>query len=391
MTDDGGAGAGPLTVVGGRVVTPDRPVAERSVHVRDGTIEHIGSLGGGAAGTTIDATGRYVIPGLVDLHGDDIELQLSPKPDATVDPALALVVCDRLNVASGVTTKFHALAFERDPAEERSIELAMDVVETVERATNLLGQNKVHARCELAEEDAVTAVSRVLDRQATDLVSLMSHVPGRGQFDTYDDFVREYVPPGRGDTVRAGAVAQARRSADPTELHERAESVIDAAAARDVPVAAHDVEDPRRVDELVGMGVDVFEYPTALPAVRRANDHCRPVAMGAPNLVRGGSLWGNLSVQEAIETATVDVLCSDFHPPSLLQSLFTDTAEPLPRRIARVSTAPAEAVGLTNRGRIEPGYRADLVVVDPGEPPVVERVIVGGAEVYRAESSTGGG
>jgi alpha-D-ribose 1-methylphosphonate 5-triphosphate diphosphatase len=106
--------------------------------------------------------------------------------------------------------------------------------------------------------------------------------------------------------------------------------------------------------------------------------------MGAPNLVRGGSQSGNVATADAIAADAVDALLVDYHPPSLLNAVFVDTGEPLPERVARVTKNPAEAVGLSERGRLAPGARADLVVVETGETPTVRRVFVAGREVYHA-------
>jgi alpha-D-ribose 1-methylphosphonate 5-triphosphate diphosphatase len=107
------------------------------------------------------------------------------------------------------------------------------------------------------------------------------------------------------------------------------------------------------------------------------------VTAGSPNLVRGGSLWGNLAASEAIDAGVVDVLCSDFRPQTLVQSIFTDTGEPLPTRVNRVSANPADAIGLSETGRLEAGARGNVIVVDPHPTPTVSRVFVDGVEMYR--------
>jgi len=107
--------------------------------------------------------------------------------------------------------------------------------------------------------------------------------------------------------------------------------------------------------------------------------------MGAPNLVRGGSLWDNLSARDAIEAGVLDALCSDYHPASLLAAPFVDTGESLSTRVNRVTRNPADIAGLHDRGRIEIGARADLVVVDPTPTPTVERAFVAGSEVIRTD------
>jgi alpha-D-ribose 1-methylphosphonate 5-triphosphate diphosphatase len=121
-----------------------------------------------------------------------------------------------------------------------------------------------------------------------------------------------------------------------------------------------------------------------MEAARCASDLGMATVMGAPNLVRAKSLWGNLSARRAVSEGVVTALCTDYHPPSLLSAAFLDGVETLPRRVARLTKRPADAVGLSDRGRIEPGARADLVVVDTAPVPTVERVIVAGEEVYRA-------
>jgi alpha-D-ribose 1-methylphosphonate 5-triphosphate diphosphatase len=107
--------------------------------------------------------------------------------------------------------------------------------------------------------------------------------------------------------------------------------------------------------------------------------------MGAPNLVRGESQWGNLSTADAIDAGVVDALVADYHPPSLLAGAFVDTGEPLPKRVRRVTANPADAVGFDDRGRIEVGARADLLVVDREPTPTVARALVAGRPVYRAD------
>jgi alpha-D-ribose 1-methylphosphonate 5-triphosphate diphosphatase len=168
-------------------------------------------------------------------------------------------------------------------------------------------------------------------------------------------------------------------------LRERIDRVVAAAHDAGAVTASHDDEDPQEVTRLHEAGVDVTEYPITLETAERATDLGMTTAMGAPNLVRGESQWGNLATAEAIENGVVDVLVADYHPPSLLAGAFVETGDPLPERVRRVTAAPADAVGLTDRGRIETGARADLLVVDRNPTPTVARAIVAGKPVYRAD------
>ena len=374
-------------IVNGRVVTPTAIIDPGHVVVDGDTIV---AVAGGRPDVTadreVDAEGRLVLPGLVDLHGDELERYRAPRPGATVPLAAALSACDRANAAAGITTKFHAVAFEQAPDDGRSLGTAKRVLRAIADAPDLLTDAAVHARCELADDQCPSAVESVVADDAVGIVSLMNHEPGKGQFAADDGFVHHYTD-GRGadaDSNAAEELAARRASVDNDTLATRAEEVVAAADEAGVPTAVHDPMSEATVEWAATLGIDICEYPTTIEAAAAARDREMPTVMGAPNLVRGESLWGNLSVREAIESDVLDSLCSDFYPRALLLSVFCDESRPLPERVARVSARPAAAAGLTERGRIEPGARADLLVVDEGYPPTVLRSFVAGEEVYRS-------
>lgn len=372
----------------GRVVTPERVIEDGCVVLSGARIAHVGSSlpkpspEAASESTTIDVGGRIVMPGLVDLHGDDIEHQLHPRSEARVDSSLALVSSDRFNLFNGVTTKFHAIAFEDAPGENRSLQHAADISREIATADYTLGDNRVHARCELTAE-SVSAVESLLDTVQVDLVSVMHHAPGGAQFDEAD-FERHYTTNHDCSTAETRELAASRRSTSHAALVDRVDRIAALASDAGIPLASHDDESPAIVDRMANAGVSISEYPVAMAAARRAKQRLLTTVMGAPNLVRGGSLWGNLAVQSAIEESVVDVLCSDYHPPSLLEAPFVETGESLAERVRRVTVNPADAVGLSDRGRIERGARADVLVVAPEPLPTVERVYVAGRDVIRA-------
>lgn len=366
-----------VTVTNGRVVAPDRVVDGGTVVVEGDRIVEVGRESDALdESATVDARGGLVLPGFVDVHGDELERHLVPRPGARVPPATALVASDRANVATGITTKFHAVAFEEAPDEGRTVELAREVVDATEaHGGTLLADTRIHARCELGEDRSVGAVREAVDRDVVGLVSLMNHVPGRGQFDDAEQFDRRYTD---------GGQSVLERETVPTDrVGTSARAILRSARDAGVPAAVHDVDHVDQVGAYASAGVSICEYPVSLEAARAAARHGLVTAMGAPNLVRGGSLWDNLCAREAARAGVVDVLCTDYHPPSLLSAVLTDTGEPLPRRVARVTAAPADAVGLHDRGRLESGARADLLVVDPADPPTVRCAMVGGDVVLR--------
>ena len=375
-----------VTVVeNARIVTPDS-VVEGAVRIEGDRVAAVGDVDRADA-ATVDARGRLVLPGLVDLHGDDIESHLHPRSGARMDTHMALAASDRENVAAGITTKFHAISFETDEDENRSPELGAEITHAVERADDLMADHRVHARCEVTQKRCVDAVQEIIEAEDADLVSVMSHVPGKGQFRDEEAFLDYYRNSEKHTLEEAHQLIDERGDLELDTLSERVDRVVATAHDHGVPTASHDDEDVAEVERLGEVGVDISEYPITLETASRAHELGMTVTMGAPNLVRGESQWGNLRTRDAIEAGVVDALVADYHPISLLAAVFVDTDEPLPTRAARVTARPADAVGLSDRGRIEPGARADLVVVDEDPTPTVTRAFVAGNPVYRAEGS----
>jgi alpha-D-ribose 1-methylphosphonate 5-triphosphate diphosphatase len=372
-------------VTDARVVTPDG-VVEGGVRIEGDRVVAVGDVADDAA-TVVDAGGRYLLPGLIDLHGDDIESHLFPRSGARMDTHMALAAADRANVAAGVTTKFHAISFELDEEQSRSPALGADLAEAVAAADDLVADHRLHARCEVTQQECVEAVLDVVERGHADLVSVMSHVPGKGQFRDTAAFLEYYRQSTDHSVEKARRRLERRGDLSMATLRERVDRVIAAAHDAGAVTASHDDEEPAAVERLHDAGVDISEYPITLETARRASELGMTTTMGAPNLVRGESQWGNLRTVEAIDAGVVDALVADYHPPSLLAAAFVDTGEVLADRVARVTAHPADAAGLTDRGRVEPGARADLVVVDPDPTPTVTRAFVAGRPVYRAEGS----
>lgn len=374
-----------VTIVGGRVVTPDGVIDGR-VEIAGDRIAAVGDSDA-ETDTVIDVDGQLVLPGLVDIHGDDIEGHLYPRSGARMDIDMALASADRANVAAGITTKFHAISFELDESADRSPELAATLTDAITDATDLLVDHRLHARCEVTQKRCVEAVVDVIDNDDTDLVSVMSHVPGKGQFRDIEAFRQYYENANDRTAAEAEEMIDERGSMSMATLRERIDRVVDRAHEAGVVTASHDDENPREVEQLADSGVDIAEYPITLETAQRATEIGMTTAMGAPNLVRGESQWGNLSTAAGIDAGVIDALVADYHPPSLLAGVFVDTDEPLHERVKRATANPADAVGLSNRGRIAPGKRADLIVVDPDPTPTVTTAVVAGQPVYHADTT----
>lgn len=373
----------PRALTGGTVVTPDRCIDDGTLTFASGRIESV-CESRDSAPDAVDVSGKYVFPGLVDIHGDDIERHLFPRPEAEVAMETAVRESERAALGAGVTTKLHAIPFENAPDDQRSVTRSIELSRVIRgRRSDAPIDQRVHARCELADQASVSAVQRMLSDTDVALVSLMTHRPDDGQYQSTEGLSNHFGTKGPVSDEGLKELVRSRQRVTETTLSHRCEAVIDGAQASGVPVALHDPEDAEAVDRAGDSGVSICEFPLTLGAARRARERGMTVTAGSPNLVRGGSLWGNLAASEAIDAGVVDVLCSDFRPQTLVQSIFTDTGEPLPTRVNRVSANPADAIGLSETGRLEAGARGNVIVVDPHPTPTVSRVFVDGVEMYR--------
>lgn len=370
-----------LEITGGDVVTPTETIPNGSILITDGVIEHVDSGGPVVGDGIINATGKVVLPGLIDIHGDDIERHLEPRKGATVDSRRAIQAADRANILAGITTKLHAVAFEEANEESRSIARANEIARSIVETKTLIGDNRLHARCELAD-DSETAVRKWINRGAVDLVSLINHAPGMGQYGDTQRFMERYTADGGLSEHSVNQLIDKRKSVSTQLMKERGHRLQAIALSHGIPVASHDDESVEEVCDNARSGTTISEFPVTMEAASSAKEVGLTTIMGAPNLVRGASLWDNISVRDAIEKGLVDIVCSDYHPPSLLAAPFIPTGEPLHERVARVSKNPADVLGLRRRGRIEPGARADIIIIEQEPIPTIESVIINGRQVF---------
>ena len=145
-------------------------------------------------------------------------------------------------------------------------------------------------------------------------------------------------------------------------------AIVELAHRHNLPLLSHDDTEPDHVTQAVSEGIAISEFPCTVEAARLARAHGMAIVAGAPNVLRGRSQSGNVAVRDLLAEGLVDMLASDYVPRSLFDSAFMmaadgDVAHGLPQAIAMVSKVPAETVGLTDRGEIAIGKRADLLQV----------------------------
>ncbi|MGF9565247.1 alpha-D-ribose 1-methylphosphonate 5-triphosphate diphosphatase [Neorhizobium sp. JUb45] len=349
-----------------RIVLEDS-ILQGCVQIRDGLIADI-SEGTSQAGE--DLEGDYLLPGLVELHTDHLETHFSPRAGLKWNAIAAIQAHDTQIAGSGITTVLDCLRMgsgeEGGFARGEMRELA-NSIEAAGREGRLRSEHLLHLRCEVSTSDVVEQFSDFEGDPAVRLVSLMDHAPGQRQFQTMDQYIFYYkIKRGLSDEAFDAFVA---RRLEASERYAAPHRDALAAHCTDVGIAlaSHDDATLEHVDESIGHGVKLAEFPTSVAAAEASHKAGLSVLMGAPNVVRGQSHSGNIAASDLARLGVLDVLSSDYVPFSLLHApfLLADTIEnvSLPQAIAMVSATPARTIGLNDRGRIATGLRADLVRV----------------------------
>lgn len=354
-----------------RAVLPDRIVDDARIVVRSGIIEVIEPHppGGGA---DVDGRGAMCLPGLVDVHGDAVGRELRPRPGASVPVGFALAAAEGRVRAAGITTAFQGVAFQERSAVGLPIGSppAEHVADTIDAVGSSAMQilHRVDVRCAVGAAALDSRIAAAGDRVL--VVSHEDHTPGQGQY-ADPATMHRWMVEGEGMSPEEAAthVEWWRSSRDDrTEVGHRTLAWLGGLArAGRIRLFGHDPATRQDVDELVDRGGAVAEFPTTLEAAAHSRRRGLLVVAGAPNAMRGGSHAGNVSAGELIAAGLVDALASDYLPDAQLGAvvrLAADGSCSLPAAVGLVTSGPAAAVGLGDRGAIEPGLRADLVLAD---------------------------
>ncbi|MDR3097931.1 MAG: alpha-D-ribose 1-methylphosphonate 5-triphosphate diphosphatase [Paraburkholderia sp.] len=357
-----------MLIKNARIVTRDE-VFTGTLRVEDGMIREL-SRGTTAAPEAQDWEGDFLLPGLVELHTDNLEKHLAPRPGVHWNTDAAFVIHDAQIAAAGITTVFDALAIGTRVAVSirgREVQLASaDALTRFSERKLLRAEHFLHLRCEVATEDVIELFDMLSEHPLLRLASVMDHTPGQRQWHDRSQWRRFQERHGKwtdeqAETMLTEMATEQERYADAHRL-----AIVERCRARGIPLASHDDTLVEHVEQAAREGIVLAEFPTTRAAAAEAKKRGIATIMGAPNVVRGGSHSGNVSALELAQADLLDILSSDYVPSSLLTAAFdlvTRAGWTLPRALATVSWAPARKAGLTDRGAIESGLRADFVRV----------------------------
>lgn len=338
---------------------------------------------------TILAKGLLMLPGIVDIHGDAFERAIAPRPGVRFPLAMAILENDRSLIAAGITTFFYSITDSYEPG-LRSRDTAREIIDFVlgEGKKSLKANSKIHIRHEQANTDKYDELCDWLKQGKVHLLSLNDHLPPAGD---------EYKLNRHLNSLRR------RHKMTDGELHElietalgnkdrglaQIEALVSLAHQYQIAIASHDDDTEAKVELSAKRGVSIAEFPATVEIAAKSKDYSASVLMGAPNLIRGGSHVGWMSVEAAAKAGVVDCLCSDYHYPSLFHAPFKLTEMGImdfEQAWKLVSTYPAKAAGIgDNKGSIAVGWDADFLLVksDCSYPNAIASVYVAGKEVVK--------
>lgn len=346
------------------LVLPDR-VIRGSVTLEGGQIVAL-TEGDRVLPGALDWAGDYLAPGLVELHTDNLEHHLQPRPGVKWPQDQAIIAHDAVLAGCGITTVFDALRLGAIEGLTYSWSYARAVADRISHlgaADMLRIAHFLHLRAEICSETLAEELAQFTPADPVRLISIMDHTPGQRQFRDPRQFAPYFTGPGGVDEVALqDHVDQLLRvRADHGDDHEAA--IIATAARLGAVLASHDDTTAEEVVQSAAHDVRIAEFPTTEVAAAACHAHGIKVMAGAPNLIRGGSHSGNIAASDLARAGMLDILSSDYVPASLLSGAMAlaDIWDDLPRAIATVTANPAEAAGLKDRGRIAPGLRADLI------------------------------
>jgi len=385
-----------IAIKNGKIITPEQ-IIENKILLIDG--DKITGLSDSADGAekVVNAHGRYIMPGIIDIHSDKIEQYIQPRPTSQVDFEFAIKTCERDLLSAGITTMFHSLSLFQDEIFGKSIirtkenvQKIADLISNIHLRNHLI-HHRFHLRIEIDNLEAFDIVSDMIKQGKAHMISFMDHTPGQGQYSdltVYQDTISKYN--GKEiDTLGFDGVLEYHKNKN-TLSFEQLKALSKLARENGIAVASHDDDTDQKLELNKKIGVDISEFPISLDVAKSAKAQGFYTLIGAANILRNGSHSGNLSATEAILEDCADIICSDYYPAAILNSIFIMHKKhgiPLPQMVNRTTLNPAKAVKIDNEyGSIETGKKADFLIVDILDGyPVITHTFVDGVAASRIE------
>lgn len=370
-----------------KLVLLDRVIDNANLNIENGVIAEIVESNGSSSGYT-------VFPGFIDMHGDMIELELEPRPKVDFPMEVAVGHLDARLASSGVTTAYAGVSFSRSAKDgaRRSFEHTSAIIRALkENIEGLRVDHRIHARFDMTYTDAIAALESLLAAKTVDLVSVMDHTPGQGQYRNVETLIANRVSGGLSEEqARAYVERRMGDAVSAEQILRNLEQVSRLCKSYGVAMASHDDDTAAKANLMADIGAVISEFPVTMEAAEIAAKRGLMIAMGAPNAMRGQSYSGNLSARDAHAAGLLHILAADYHPAAILPAirvLAATNPDGLAGAVRLVSANPARVLSLEDRGEIAQGKRADLTIVDPSDRVV--QTLRGGEVIFSNGSLDG--
>ncbi|MDR2405566.1 MAG: alpha-D-ribose 1-methylphosphonate 5-triphosphate diphosphatase [Deltaproteobacteria bacterium] len=372
-----------LLLIGGKILTPEG-VKESNVLIRDGLIVEVSDNFTEGSGQ-VDLNGDYLLPGLVELHTDNLERHLMPRPGIYWNDGLgALEAHDAEMVSSGITTVYDSVCVGESIDKGREVMLITSLMAYATYKQYLRARHLLHIRCEISSKDMLRLFNDALKCVRPDLLSIMDHTPWQRQWRRIEDWAKYNrkimdMEELEKDALRIKEIRDKCAEAN-------IERIVSYARKHNIPLATHDDTEVSHIDLALEQGAVISEFPTTMEAAAKADKAGLTVIMGTPNLIRESSHSGNVLAADVAKAGHLNCLSSDYVPSSLIHGAFAlwlKHGYSFEDAMATVTKNPAKAAGLSDRGNIAPGLKADLIRVSLSHKrPKIESVWVGGSRVF---------
>ncbi len=374
------------------IITPKEVLFDYCMLVDNGKIREFSKDINSNDAEIIDVGGAYIMAGIIDIHSDMIENLLQPRSTSMMDFQLGLDEAEKQLCCCGITTIYHSVSMYRDGSWDgreirsaKSVERLSRLIKGKQDGKHLIN-NKYHLRYELDNVECYDNVLSLMNGGFVDLISIMDHRPYQGQYRDVKIYRRHLPSEGKNLTDLEFEQLLLREKNKPMIEGEKLLNLVKTAKSLQIPVSSHDDDTFECIERNLSLGVDISEFPITFEVAKKAKECGISTLLGAPNILLGGSHSGNLSAEQAIKAGCGDILCSDYYPQALLQSVFylyKNKVLELHDCANLVSYNPAKALKIDDyTGSIEVGKDADFLIINVDEDicPEISQVYVCGNE-----------
>lgn len=222
----------------------------------------------------LDGEGGWLLPGLIELHTDNLDKFFTPRPKVDWPAHSAMSSHDAMMVASGITTVLDAVAIGdvRDGGDRlENLEKMVNAVEETQKRGLNRAEHRLHLRCELPHHTTLPLFEKLIDRESVSMVSLMDHSPGQRQYadrSKYRDYYqgKYHLTHDEMDRFEAEQMALAATWSQPNR-----QTIAAMCRARRIALASHDDATEAHVAESRQLGSVIAEFPTTLATSRRTS------------------------------------------------------------------------------------------------------------------------